>query len=176
MNLLAALAALLALVGPAPPAPPPVGPLATPGVRVQPAAVPTPGSGVWPLADTRVVRGFDGPETPWDAAHRGVDLAGAPGEVVHSALAGTIAFAGTVAGRGVVAVDHGGFRTTYEPVIARVTAGDPVERGQPIGVLETAGTHCPPATCLHWGLRVGREYRDPLVLVGARRVRLLPLG
>jgi murein DD-endopeptidase MepM/ murein hydrolase activator NlpD len=165
MNLLIALVAVLALAGPAP-------------ARATPTAppLPRPGSGVWPLDGTTVVRGFDGPDTPWDAAHRGVDLAGHPGQQVRSALGGTVAYAGVIAGRGVVSIDHGGFRTTYEPVLAQVAAGDHVGRGQPIGVLEVAGTHCPPGACLHWGLRVGEEYRDPLVLVGARRVRLLPLA
>lgn len=161
MNLLAALVAILALAGPAPPAPP---------------VLPRPGTGVWPLADTDVVRRFDGPEAPWDAAHRGVDLSGRPGQRVRAALSGTVVFAGVIAGRGVVSVDHGGFRTTYEPVLAQVARGDPVERGQPVGVLEVAGTHCAPSACLHWGLRVGERYLDPLVLVGAKRVRLLPLG
>ena len=35
--------------------------------------------------------------------------------------------------------------------------------------------HCAPATCLHWGVLRGETYLDPLVLVGAVRVMLLPL-
>ena len=38
------------------------------------------------------------------------------------------------------------------------------------------GTHCLPAACLHWGLRAGDTYLDPLQLVGGPMpVRLLPL-
>jgi murein DD-endopeptidase MepM/ murein hydrolase activator NlpD len=94
---------------------------------------------------------------------------------VHTALAGRVTFAATLAGRGVVVVDHGATRTTYEPVAARVRVGDVVARGQPIGSLELAGSHCLPAACLHWGWRRGATYLDPLLLVGAGPIVLLPL-
>ena len=51
-----------------------------------------------------MVRPFDPPPQPWLAGHRGVDLAGEPGAAVVSAAAGTVIFAGVVAGRGVVSV------------------------------------------------------------------------
>ena len=141
------------------------------GVPVDPVPV-----GVWPLEPTpRVVQVFDPPDTPWGAGHRGVDLAGTLGQVVHTALAGRVTFAATLAGRGVVVVDHGATRTTYEPVAARVRVGDVVARGQPIGSLELAGSHCFPAACLHWGWRRGATYLDPLLLVGAGPIVLLPL-
>ena len=38
------------------------------------------------------------------------------------------------------------------------------------------GSHCPPQACLHWGWLRGTTYLDPLLLVGAGPVRLLPLG
>jgi murein DD-endopeptidase MepM/ murein hydrolase activator NlpD len=138
---------------------------------------PTPaGSAVWPLAPApEVVGGFDPPESRWGAGHRGVDLAGSPGQPVRSALAGTVTFAGELAGRGVVTVDHGGTRTTYEPVEATVAVGEAVRAGDRIGRLQSGGSHCAPATCLHWGLLDGERYLDPLTLVGAGPVRLLPL-
>ena len=87
-----------------------------------------------------------------------------------------MAFAGRVAGRGVVSVDHpDGLRTTYEPVAARVSRGDRVTRASVLGVLEPAPSHCGALACLHWGLRRGETYLDPLTLVGAVRVRLLPV-
>ena len=132
--------------------------------------------GVWPLQpDPEVVRGFDPPEVVWGSGHRGVDLLGSPGQAVHAALAGTITFAGVLAGRGVVVVDHGETRTTYEPVTASLDRGAAVARGAVIGTLETAGSHCPPRSCLHWGWKRGEDYLDPLRLVGAGAVRLLPL-
>jgi murein DD-endopeptidase MepM/ murein hydrolase activator NlpD len=77
---------------------------------------------------------------------------------------GIVAFAGLVAGRGVVTVAHeGGLRTTYEPVIAAVKVGRTVTAGDELGVL-AAGAHCP-AACLHWGALRGDVYVDPLTLL-----------
>lgn len=129
---------------------------------------------VWPLDPHRIAAGFDPPTAPWSAGHRGVDLYGSPGEQVHTALAGVVTFAGVIAGQGVVVVSHGALRTTYEPVLATTRVGDRVPTGAVIGVLEPGG-HCPPADCLHWGLRRGAAYLDPLSLLGTNRVRLLPL-
>ena len=135
--------------------------------------------GEWPLApQPEVVRRFDPPDAPWGAGHRGVDLAGAPGQVVRTAMAGTVAFSGVIAGRPVVSIDHGATRTTYEPVTSTVHVGDPVGAGAPIGRLGVAGSHCFPGACLHWGwIRNADDvYLDPLLLVDAPRpVRLLPL-
>jgi len=124
-----------------------------------------------------VVRRFDPPPQPWLAGHRGVDLSGSPGVAVRAAGAGTIVYAGDVAGRGVVSVSHsGGLRTTYEPVVVQgLSVGDSVTAGQEIGRLTEGHPGCPAAACLHWGLRRGGDYLDPLVLLGLGRVRLLPL-
>ena len=134
--------------------------------------------GVWPLApDPDVVEGFDPPDSPYGAGHRGVDLAGVPGLRVRSALPGTVTYAGSLAGRGVVVVDHGSTRTTYEPVAATVSVGDEVPSGGRIGRLQLGGSHCFPQACLHWGWIRNTDgvYLDPLRLVGAGPVRLLPL-
>jgi murein DD-endopeptidase MepM/ murein hydrolase activator NlpD len=132
--------------------------------------------GVWPLVPTpEVVRAFDPPDSTWGAGHRGVDLAGSVGQVVRTALAGRVRFAARLAGRGVVVVDHGATRTTYEPVTASVRVGDVLARGQPIGFLDLAGSHCFPRACLHWGWKRGATYLDPLRLVGGGPIVLLPL-
>ncbi|MBA2465079.1 MAG: M23 family metallopeptidase [Nocardioidaceae bacterium] len=133
------------------------------------------GEGVWPLdPNPTVVSGFDRPGAPWAAGHRGVDLAGRVGQSVRAALGGTVTFAGSLAGRGVVVVAHGGARTTYEPVSAAVTVGDMVATGDRVGHLQLFGSHCFPRSCLHWGLLVADVYEDPLTLVGGGPVRLLP--
>jgi hypothetical protein len=119
---------------------------------------------------------FVAPAGPYAPGHRGADLRALPGAGVLAAGAGVVAFAGRVSGRGVVSVEHpGGLRTTYQPVAATVRRGEPVSPGQPIGLLEGAGGHCPPQACLHWGLRRGSTYLDPMTLLGRVRVRLLPL-
>jgi plasmid stability protein len=132
----------------------------------------------WPLAGTPpVVRAFDPPAAPWLPGHRGVDLAGAPNDPVRAAAAGVVAFAGTVAGRGVVSVDHaGGLRTTYEPVTADVQISDVVRLGSPLGTLDAGHAGCNAAACLHWGLRRGATYLDPLLLLRPLRVRLKPVA
>jgi murein DD-endopeptidase MepM/ murein hydrolase activator NlpD len=117
----------------------------------------------------RVVRPFQAPAGPYGAGHRGVDLDSAPGEQVRAAGSGVIAFAGPVAGRGVVVVRHpDGVSTEYEPVEPSVRAGQTVVAGQPVGAV--AGQHPGCAhSCLHWGARRGSTYFDPLRL-------LTPLG
>ncbi|SED58384.1 peptidoglycan DD-metalloendopeptidase family protein [Jiangella alba] len=129
-----------------------------------------------PGGPAEVVNGFDPPEHAWSAGHRGVDLAATAGAEVRAAGPGTVTYAAPIAGRGVVVIDHGTLRTSYEPVTPIVGVGDEVGAGQPIGVLESAGSHCTPAACLHWGAREGEQYTDPLALVGGGPVRLLPLG
>ena len=142
-----------------------------------PAGAALPATSGWPLEPRHeVVRGFEPPPKPWLAGHRGLDLAGSPGQQVRSATPGTISYAGQLAGRGVVVVSQGPLRTTYEPVVASVRVGATVTAGQPIGRLSAAGSHCSPAVCLHWGLRRGEEYLDPLSLLNSGPVRLLPLS
>lgn len=132
--------------------------------------------GVWPLTPTpELVARFDPPASEWGSGHRGVDLLGTPGRSVRAALAGRVSFAGRIAGRGIVVVDHGDTRTTYEPVHALRRVGAEVRAGDRVGVLETFGSHCFPRSCLHWGWLRGARYLDPLLLVGAGPVRLLPL-
>lgn len=137
--------------------------------------------GVWPLVpEPEVVRAFEPPAGPYASGHRGVDLAGRPGQVVRAAMAGTVGFAGSIGGKPVVTVLHGGRRTTYEPVVASVEAGRPVAAGDALGRLTITDSHCFPAACLHWGLIEGtgddEVYLDPLTLVGSEGpVRLLPL-
>lgn len=132
--------------------------------------------GDWPLNPRpSIARGFEPPASLWGAGHRGVDLVGRAGQQVHTSLGGTVTFAGPLAGRGVVVVDHGALRTTYEPVSATVSVGEVVERGAVVGTLQRARSHCLPRSCLHWGLLRGREYLNPLVLVGGGPLRLLPL-
>ena len=143
------------------------------------ALLAAPGAGPWqsPLPGALVIqRAFDPPAHPWLPGNRGVDLLGRPGEEVFAAGAGRVSFAGRVARVPVVAIRHpDGLESTYEPVKATVAAGQWVSAGQLIGRLVAAASHCPPRTCLHWGLRRAGHYLDPLGLLGLQRVRLLPM-
>jgi murein DD-endopeptidase MepM/ murein hydrolase activator NlpD len=123
-----------------------------------------------------VVHEFDPPEQRWHSGHRGVDLAAAEGAEVRAAGSGTVSYAGLLAGLGVVVIQHGTLRTTYQPVTASVRVGAVVNSGDPIGTLSGVGSHCAPKACLHWGVVEGDRYVNPLSLITSTRVRLLPLG
>lgn len=143
-------------------------------------ASPVPAIGrTWPVG-TRppVVRGWEPPATPYARGHRGVDLGAPPGAPVRAVAAGRVSFAGRVAGRGVVSVELTAtglppLRTTYEPVRASVREGDQVMPDQVVGTVEPTGSHCE-RTCVHWGLRRGGTYLDPLSLLPPRLRRTAP--
>lgn len=131
----------------------------------------------WPTgAPADVERGFDRPAMRWSTGHRGVDLRVSPGEPVLAASDGVVAFAGSVAGRWVISIDHAdGIRTTYEPVVPALPRGAVVRMGEVIGHLDASASHCAPASCLHWGARRGGDdYLDPLSLLRVAVIRLYP--
>ncbi|MFD3838763.1 murein hydrolase activator EnvC family protein [Streptomyces sp. NPDC058642] len=121
----------------------------------------------WPVGvRPSVLRGWEPPATAYSRGHRGVDLAAAPGTPVRAVAAGRVLYAGRVAGKGVVSVELTGtdLRTTYEPVTASVEKGDEVAPGEVLGTVAATGSHCT-APCVHWGLRKGEVYLDPLSLL-----------
>lgn len=125
-----------------------------------------------------LVHDFTAPTVRWGAGHRGVDLRATSGSPVVAPQSGTVAFVGVVVDRPLVVVTHAdGLRSTLEPVTSELSTGTVVGQGEVVGSLAVdAGTHCAPDTCLHWGVRRGEEYVDPLALVGAREpVVLLPV-
>lgn len=132
-----------------------------------------------PLAGAAdVVRAFEPPLERWGAGHRGVDLRSALGAQVVAPVAGVVTYAGVVGGRPVVTVtDADGRRSSVEPLLPAVHVGDLVTAGAALGTVAVEGSHCAPTVCLHWGVRVGDDYVDPLgLLTGAGPVVLLPMG
>ncbi len=135
----------------------------------------------WPLRPPpAVLRGFDAPSPNWRPGHRGVDLAGRPGQPVYAAGSATVVFAGLLAGRPVVSLAHpGGLRTSYEPVRSHVRVGQQVTAQTVIGELVAGHSGCRAAACLHWGAMwgpaSGADYVDPLGLLKSTAVRLKPL-
>ena len=129
-----------------------------------------------------VERGFDPPAERWGAGHRGVDLTAPHGSSVLSPGPGVVTFAGQVARRGVIVVTHpDGLRSSLEPVTASVAVGTAVMAGERIGAVEdghagdrTTSNHCAPRSCLHWGVRRGERYIDPLSLLYRPPIVLLP--
>ena len=135
------------------------------------------GSWAWPLDDPQnqhsVDGAFDLPDTEYSAGHRGIDLPGRVGEPVLAVAPGRVTFAGSVAGVGVVTVDHGRERSTYQPVDPTVHRGDSVENGDVLGHLRVEGSHCATA-CLHLGRLEADTYLDPLDRLGSEsHVRLV---
>ncbi|WP_018763427.1 MULTISPECIES: M23 family metallopeptidase [unclassified Arthrobacter] len=132
----------------------------------------------WPLAPKPpVLRYFSPPPLPWLSGHRGVDLGGAaPGADVVSPAAGTVSFVGVVVDRPVITIDHGdGLRSSFEPVDSPLAVGTPVAAGEVVGTVVPG--HCPLAACLHWGVRDGEQYVNPLQFVlDLRPSILLPLA
>lgn len=136
----------------------------------------------WPLRPRpAVVRGFDAPSPDWRPGHRGVDLAGSPGQPVYAAGNATVVFAGLLAGRPVVSLAHpGGLRTSYEPVRANVRVGQLVAAETMVGELAAGHPGCPVPACLHWGAMwgpaSGAHYVNPLGLLSSTPIRLKPLS
>lgn len=119
-------------------------------------------------------RPFVAPQGPYGAGHRGIDLAPGRPAGVRAPAAGVVAFVGTVAGRAVMTVDHGGgVVTTWEPVESARAVGDIVSAGADLGRIAVGG-HAEPGT-VHVGVRVDGAYANPLLFFGgARRAVLLP--
>ncbi len=114
-----------------------------------------------------VVDPFRAPEHPYGPGNRGIEYRTESGAAVRAARAGRVSFAGGVAGRLVVAIEHAdGRRTTYSGLAAVSAArGDVVSAGHRIG---TAGS------TLHFGMKVGDAYVDPAPSFGPPAVVLLP--
>ncbi len=130
----------------------------------------------WPVSPAAIAHGFEPPALPWGSGHRGVDLSATVGAPVRSPAAGTVTFAGAVAGRPVLVVGHpSGLRSTLEPVTAVLAVGASVAPGAIVGSVAPTAGHCSPGTCVHWGVLRGTTYLDPLAL-GCGHVILLPLA
>jgi len=146
-------------------------------------AAPAPSSAWARPVDGALVRPFAAPSGPYAAGHRGADLAAAPGAPVRAAGDGVVVFAGTIAGSWHVTVLHDhGLRTSYSFLTSvAVREGATVTRGDVVGL---AGGSDPDSghdgSVLHFGLRVGDQYVDPMSLFApvdlAAVVHLAPAG
>jgi len=134
----------------------------------------------WPVTGA-IVRGFDPPDDPYGAGHRGIDIAAAVGTVVVAPDDGVVTFAGKVGGRLFLTIDHGGgiSSTCSWLTSALVHKNDHVTRGQPVA---TTGWGHPelPVPQLHFGVRSNGSYVDPMAFLASLSVtgliHLAPLG
>jgi hypothetical protein len=153
------------------------------GVTGRPArAAPDDGGGGWQRpVDGAVVHPFDAPSSPYGAGHRGVDFAAVPGTPVRAANDGVVSFAGSVAGSLHVTIAHAGDLRTSSSFLSSVAvrAGQRVARGDIIGATGGVGTGHD-GSVLHFGLRIGDRYVDPMVLFRpadlTKLVHLVPAG
>jgi murein DD-endopeptidase MepM/ murein hydrolase activator NlpD len=129
---------------------------------------------VWPMPSFRLERPYEAPADRFARGHRGVDLRSLAGFDIHAPAAGVVAFSGSVAGRGILTIDHGdGLVTTLEPIETSLTAGTAVAHGAPIGSVALGGHTA--AGALHFGVRLHGEYINPMLLLGGvPRAVLLP--
>lgn len=132
--------------------------------------------GCWTLPVSGVVvDGFREPACRWCAGNRGLEFSTPVGSPVRAAVAGSVSFSGSVAGRDhvVVAFAQSGFserwRVTYAGARSDLVIGDRVEAGDVVAV--TTGR-------FHLGLRVGERYVDPtrMLLTGHLRASLIAPG
>jgi hypothetical protein len=121
-----------------------------------------------PLQSAAVARGFDfDARTPFAAgAHRGVDLAGEPGQTVRAPCSGRVLFAGRVprAGLGVSLRCGRLAATEFGLEQVHLRRGGVVIAGAPVGTLGARGRLWLGARVVaaRWG------YRDPLALIAGR--------
>ncbi|HWM16294.1 MAG TPA: M23 family metallopeptidase [Microbacterium sp.] len=129
---------------------------------------------VWPAERFRLARGYVAPPHEYGPGHRGIDVRLLGTARVRAPADGVAAFTGSVAGRGILTIDHGdGLVTTLEPVETTLTPGAPVSRGEDVATLSTGG-HTAGGT-VHFGVRLNGAYINPMLLLGGvPRAVLLP--
>lgn len=110
-----------------------------------------------PPVDAPVIDPFRPPSTPYGPGNRGLEYATGPGAQARAIGAGQVVFAGPVAGRGVVTVEHpDGLRSSLTGLATISTrAGELVSAGQVLGTT---------AAVLHLGVRRDGRYIDPATL------------
>jgi murein DD-endopeptidase MepM/ murein hydrolase activator NlpD len=114
------------------------------------------------------------------SGHWGTDWGVPEGTNIRAAGPGKVTYAGTIAGNMTLTIDHGGgLRTSYSYLSAvMVRRGDHVTEATTLGM--SGVDHGSPA--LHFSVRIGPTYVDPLAILGcrltepSRALRLVPVG
>lgn len=130
---------------------------------------------VWPVAAPHVTATFDPPPQPWNSGHRGIDLEASFGDELVAPADGSIAFAGSVAGKSVVTIRHKRVTSTFEPAETNLSVGSRVVQGRRFAEVRGTSDHCD-GECVHWGIKSGDdEYLDPTAQTGLRKIVLMPV-
>ncbi|WP_253719906.1 D-alanyl-D-alanine carboxypeptidase family protein [Brevibacterium renqingii] len=168
-------ALMLTIAPPAPGATPPA------GESSQTSQAST-GSGArnWttPIPAMEIIGAFDLPDEPWLKGHRGIDVLAVEDEPLRAPTAGTIRFAGSVAGMDTLSIlTESGHVLSFQPASTSMRKGEEFSAGERIGTVG-AGGHCE-RSCLHigaWPAETDQRYVDPGKLFGQEQSVLLPLS
>ena len=128
-----------------------------------------------PIPGATIVKDFDLPINFYGSGHRGIDYLSKVNEPVLASADGYVSHQGLIANRWTISITHSQFRTTYEPVRPIVKLGQIVKSGEIIGYLELKGSHCFPQSCLHFGLKEGKFYFNPVLNFKRNYPKLLPI-
>lgn len=115
-----------------------------------------------------IVDFFRAPDQPYGPGNRGIDYATETGTPVRASASGVVTFAGAVGAVLFVVIAHDdGLRTTYGHLQSlTVVVGQRVETGDVVGEARDR---------LHFGIRRGDTYLDPLSVLGRGRAHLVPV-
>ena len=121
----------------------------------------------WPLpASSRITSNFGGRSSPTEGAssnHQGIDVGAPEGSTIKAAASGTVVIStySKSAGNYVMINHGGGVYTVYMHMSSiAVSAGQSVGMGDTIGYVGSTGYSTGPH--LHFGVRVGGSYVNPL--------------
>jgi murein DD-endopeptidase MepM/ murein hydrolase activator NlpD len=133
-----------------------------PTPRPTPRPTPKPSAWRWPLIGP--ITQLFGQSLTQYGFHQGLDIDGDTGDPVRAARAGRVIVAGYADACGglQVRIDHGGGITSWYRHLSRVLAhvGDRVAGGTLIG--RVGATGCAIGSHLHFGIRIGSTFVDPL--------------
>lgn len=117
-----------------------------------------------PPVDAVVSAAFSLPDGPYGRGNRGLEYETVEGQPVRAAAAGTVSFAGVIAGERYVSVRHRADLVTSYSYLGtiEVAVGEAVARGQHLG---TASQR------FQLGVRRSGTYVDPAPLLGSERLR-----
>lgn len=98
----------------------------------------------------------------WGRLHQGIDIGAPPGQPIVAAAGGTVFFAGTMGGYGLLTLidHHDGRVTAYAHQTSFAVTGGSVSRGQVIGYVGSTGFSTGPH--LHFEVRVNGVAVDPM--------------
>ena len=140
----------------------------------------SPGNFGYPLKSTKITKGFVPSATKYGPGHRGTDFEATIGTSVYAIADGQVIFAGLVAGRLYISIDHGNDIVSTSSVVTKsVKVSDVVKKDQLIG---TSGKQLTKddINTFHFSMRVKKVYVDPMLYITGkipvREISLSPIN